>query len=259
MPNIIYEKRDHIALITINRPEALNSMNPATEKEMAAVWLDFREDDDIWVAVLTGAGKEAFCTGGDLKEYLPERMAGRAKANCYPRAENFGGLPRTEVYKPIIAAVNGYAIAGGLELVLCCDIRLAAEHAKFGLAEVKWGIMPGAGGTIRLPRNIPYAIAMEMLLTGEAIDSQEAHRLGLINKVVSQESLMEEAMAMAEQLCDRGPVAMRAIKESVIRGLALENGLSFEAFLFDSLQGTEDSQEGFKAFMEKREPVFRGK
>ena len=259
MSGILYEKNEHIALVTINRPQAHNSMDPATEKELAEVWLEFREDDDLWVAVLTGAGEKAFCTGGDLKEYLPARLAGTAKANCYPRAENFGGLPRTEVYKPIIAAVNGYAIAGGLELVLCCDLRIVAEHAKFGVAEVKWGIMPGAGGTIRLPRNIPYAIAMEMLLTGETINADEAYRLGLINRIVPQEQLMEESVQMAEKLCRRGPVAMRAIKESVLRGLGLENGLNFEAFLFDALQNSEDSKEGLRAFQEKRKPVFCGK
>jgi enoyl-CoA hydratase/carnithine racemase len=259
MSGIVYEKKDHIALVTINRTDAHNSMDPATEKEMAEVWLDFREDDNLWVAVLTGAGEKAFCTGGDMKAYLPARMAGEAKANCYPRAENFGGLPRTDVFKPIIAAVNGYAIAGGLELVLCCDIRIASETAKFGVAEVKWGIMPGAGGTIRLPRNIPYAVAMEMLLTGEPIDAPQALQFGLVNRVVPLKSVMDESMRMAEKLCRRGPVAMRAIKESVLRGLALEQGLHFEAFLFDSLQTSQDSHEGVRAFAERRKPVFKGK
>jgi enoyl-CoA hydratase/carnithine racemase len=258
MDEILYEKRGRIAIITINRPDALNSMKPQNEREMHRAWLDFRDDDNLWVAILTGVGDKAFCTGGDMKEYLPARMAGRAKANYYPRAENFGGLPRTELYKPIIAAVNGYAIAGGLELVLSCDIRIAAEHAKFGLTEVRWGIMPGAGGTQRLPRNIPFAIAMQMLLTGETIDAQEAYRWGLINKVVQKESLMEESLKMAEKLCERGPIAMRAIKEAVIRGLALDNGLAYEAFLFDSLQKTRDSLEGTRAYVEKRRPQFKG-
>lgn len=258
MSTIIYEKKEHVALVTINRPEAHNSMDPASEKELASVWLDFREDDDLWAAILTGAGDKAFCTGGDLKEYLPARMAGLAKANCYPRAENFGGLPRTDVFKPIIAAVNGYAIAGGLELVLCCDIRLAAENAKFGLTEVKWGIMPGAGGTVRLPRNMPYALAMEMLLTGDTIDAEEAGRWGLINRVVPPDSLSDEAWTMAQKLCRRGPVALRAVKESVQRSLALEHGLNYESFLFDSLQNTKDASEGTQAFMEKRQPIFKG-
>jgi enoyl-CoA hydratase/carnithine racemase len=226
---------------------------------MLDVWLDLRGDDDVWVVVLSGAGDKAFCTGGDLKEYLPARMAGKAKANCYPRAENFGGLPRTEFYKPIVAAINGYAIAGGLELVLCCDIRIASENARFGLAEVKWGIMPGAGGTVRLPRNIPYPLAMEMLLTGNTINAEEAYRLGLLNKVVPRENLMEAAMDMATNLCSRGPVAMQSIKESVIRSLALEGGLNFEAFLFDSLRNTKDAEEGMHAFLEKRKPSFQGK
>lgn len=259
MSMVLYEKKGHIALITINRSEAHNSMNPQAEKEMAAIWLDYRDDDALWVAILTGAGDKAFCTGGDLKEYLPARMAGTAKANCYPRAENFGGLPRTELYKPIIAAVNGYAIAGGLELVLCCDIRIAVQEAKFGLAEAKWGLMPGAGGTVRLPQNLPHAIAMEMLLTARNIDANDALRWGLINRVVPRESLMEAAMETAELLCRRGPVALRAIKESALRSLSLESGLNYEAFLFDSLQNTEDAKEGLNAFMEKRKPVFRGK
>lgn len=259
MSGILYEKKEHIAVVTINRPDVHNSMDPAAVKEMQGVWLDFREDPNLWVAVLTGAGEKAFCTGGDLKEYLPARLAGQAKGNCYPRAENFGGLTRTEIYKPIIAAINGYAVAGGMELVLCCDIRIAAEHAKFSLAEVKWGIIPGAGGTIRLPRNIPYAIAMEMLLTGDTIDAHEAYRWGLVNRVVPKESVKEEAMSMAARLCQRGPVAMRAIKEAVVRSLALENGLNYEAFLFDSLQATQDSQEGLRAFTERRQPIFQGK
>jgi enoyl-CoA hydratase/carnithine racemase len=186
-------------------------------------------------------------------------MAGQAKANYYPRAENFGGLPRTDVFKPIIAAINGYAIAGGLELVLCCDIRIAADTARFGLAEVKWGIMPGAGGTIRLPRNLPYAVAMEMLLTGEPIDAQKALEFGLVNRLVSGPNLLEEANQMAAKLCRRGPVAMRAIKESVLRGLAYQQGLDFEAFLFDSLKTTSDSREGVKAFSERRKPIYKGK
>jgi enoyl-CoA hydratase/carnithine racemase len=144
-------------------------------------------------------------------------------------------------------------------LVLCCDIRIAAETAKFGLAEVKWGIMPGAGGTIRLPRNIPYAVAMEMLLTGEPIDARQALQFGLINRVVSLPSVQDESMQMAEKLCRRGPVAMRAIKESVLRGMAFEQGLHFEAFLFDSLQTSQDSHEGVRAFAERRKPVFKGK
>jgi len=259
MSDIIYEKKDHVAWITINRADVHNSMDPAAEKEMADIWLDFRDDDTLWVAVLTGAGEKAFCTGGDLKAYLPARMAGEAKANYYPRAENFGGLPRTDVFKPIIAAINGYAIAGGLELVLCCDIRIAADTSRFGLAEVKWGIMPGAGGTIRLPHNLPYAVAMEMLLTGEPIDAQKALKFGLVNYLVPGQNLLEEASHMAAKLCRRGPVAMRAIKESVLRGMALQQGLDFEAFLFDSLKTTSDSQEGVQAFSERRKPIYKGK
>jgi E-phenylitaconyl-CoA hydratase len=165
------------------------------------------------------------------------------------------------VWKPVVAAVNGHALAGGLELVLCCDLRVVAEHATFGLTEVRWAIMPGAGGTQRLPRAVPLAKAMEMILTGEPISAQEAHRIGLVNAVVPAAEVLPTARRWAELICQRGPLAVRAAKEAILRGLSLPlaDGLRVEAFLSGTLRGTEDAREGPRAFAEKRKPVFRGR
>ncbi len=262
--NITYEKKDRIAILTINRPEAMNALDPETGRALTEAWIEFRDDAEAWVAILTGAGEKAFCAGADLKainEYYrsltpTER---RARAETQP---GFGGITRhLNIWKPIIAAINGHCLAGGLELALCCDLRLAAEHATFGLTEVKWGIMPGAGGTQRLPRAVPLCKALEMILTAERIDAQEAYRIGLINRIVPLPELMPTAMKIAERICENGPLAVRAAKEAVWRGLELplEDGLRLECFLAESLRQTEDAQEGPRAFAEKRPPRFQAK
>lgn len=260
---ILYEQKDRVVTITINRPDAMNAIDPETHDELIDAWIRFRDEPEAWVAILTGAGEKAFSAGADLKKLIPQAFAsagaGRGRShNDY----GLGGITRgLEIWKPMIAAVNGYALAGGLEQVLACDLRVAAEHATFGLTEVRWAIMPGAGGTQRLPRAVPLARAMEMILTAETISAQEAYRLGLVNAVVPLPELMPTARRWAQTLCERGPLAVRAAKEAVIRGLSLPlaDGLRLEAFLSGTLRGTEDAIEGPKAFAEKRKPAFKAR
>lgn len=260
---IVYAKDDRVVTITLNRPEAMNAIDPETHQELCEAWLRFRDDGDSWVAILTGAGEKAFSAGADLKKMIPQVVAGGGAGRGRSHNDHgLGGITRNlDVWKPIIAAVNGHALAGGLELVLACDLRVAAEHATFGLTETRWAIMPGAGGTQRLPRAVPVAKAMEMILMAEPIGAAEAHRLGLINAVVPLPDLLPTARRWAQTICERGPLAVRAAKEAIVRGLTLPlaDGLRLEAFLSGTLRGTEDAVEGPRAFAERRKPVFRGR
>src|SRR5919201_698161 len=193
---ILYEQKDRVVTITINRPEAMNAIDPETHFELIDAWVRFRDDPDAWVAILTGAGEKAFSAGADLKRMIPA-PAGAAAGRARGRGHNdygLGGITRgLEIWKPMIAAINGHALAGGLELALACDLRLAAEHATFGLTEVRWAIMPGAGGTQRLPRAVPLARAMELILMAEPISAAEANHIGLVNTVVPLTELMPTA------------------------------------------------------------------
>ena len=258
-----YEQQDRVVTITLDRPEAMNAIDPETHQELIDVWTRFRDDPEAWVAILTGAGEKAFSAGADLKKMIPQAFGTRGSGRS--RGHNdlgLGGITRgLEIWKPMIAADNGYALAGGLELVLACDLRVAAEHAVFGLTEVRWAIMPGAGGTQRLPRMVPLAKAMEMILMAETCSAQEAHRIGLVNAVVPAPEVLPTARRWAQTLCERGPLAVRAAKEAIVRGLSLPlaDGLRLEAFLSGTLRGTEDAAEGPKAFAEKRKPVFRAR
>ena len=257
---ILYEKRDRIAIITINRPERMNAINPQTSFDLYTAWCDFRDDPDLWVAILTGAGEKAFSAGNDLVETA---RSGREEAPTRSRlSAPFGGNTRGfQSWKPAIAAINGYCLAGGLELALACDIRIAAEHSQFGLPEVTWSLIPGAGGTQRLPRAVPLAMAMDMILTAERIDSTAALRAGLISRVVPLAELMPTALHLAQTICTRGPLAVRAAKESILRGLdmTLEQGLALEALLARNVGHSEDAREGPRAFAEKRKPQFQGR
>jgi len=249
---IRYEKSGRIATITINRPEALNAIDPTTNAELVEAWADFRDDPAVWVGILTGAGDRAFCAGADLKALIPAltEQARRGELQEF----NFGGITRGFVtWKPIIAAINGFALAGGTELALACDIRIAAETARFGQPEVRWAIIPGAGGTQRLPRAIGLSAAMEIILTGRQVDAQEALRLGLVHKVVPPSEVMTEAYRTAE--------ALRAAKQAVIQGwdLPLEEGLDLELRLLRDLLLTEDAVEGPRAFAEKRAPRYQAR
>lgn len=263
---IIYEKRDRVAYITINRPEARNAIDAETGQALSQAWQDFSDDDEAWIAVLTGAGEKSFSAGADLKSLIPNlsRASTSGDGARTERANDggFGGITRGfECWKPMIAAINGHCIAGGFEMMLACDLRIAVESATFGLAEVRWGIIPGAGGTQRLPRSIPLAKAMEIILTGEPISAQEAYQLGLINKVVPQGELMHEVDRLVGTLLERGPLALRAAKQAILQGLymPMEEGLQLEQHLFRYLLSTEDAKEGPRAFAEKRKPNFKGK
>jgi enoyl-CoA hydratase/carnithine racemase len=252
---ILVERRDHVAIITIDRPEARNAIDLEHNRLLEAAWRDFAADPDLWLAILTATGDKAFSAGADLKTLIPAQREG-----VLPDW-NFGGLTRGfQTWKPIIAAVNGPALAGGMEMVLACDLRVAAENATFALTEVRWAIIPGAGGTQRLPRSVPLASALEMILTAEPISAAEAFRLGLVNRVVPLSGLMETAWEMAESILRHGPLAVRAAKEAVYRGLALEleEGLALELDLFNRVMHTEDAREGPQAFAERRSPRYRG-
>ncbi len=254
--SIRFEREGRLACVTIDRPEAMNALDMAHNEELNRVWAEFRDDEGLWVAILTGAGNKAFSAGADLKTLIP------AQGEGVMEDWNFGGITRGfKTFKPIIAAINGVALAGGLEMVLACDHRVAADHARLGLAEVKWAIIPGAGGTQRLPRAIPLARAMEMILTGDPITADEAYQLGLVNRVVSADSLMAEARSLAETLLARGPLALRAAKQAVLEGasLSFDQGLALELDLFSKVMRTEDAAEGPRAFAEKRTPKFQGR
>ena len=254
--SIRFEKDNRLAIVTIDRPETMNALDMAHNVELDRVWAEFRDDDDLWVAILTGAGDKAFSAGADLKTLIPAQGAGVMDD------WNFGGITRNfTTYKPIIAAINGVALAGGLEMVLACDLRVAADHARLGLAEVRWAIIPGAGGTQRLPRSIPLARAMEMILTGDPITADEAYQLGLVNRVVPGDKLMDEARALADTLLTRGPLALRAAKRAILEGASLpfNEAMSLELQLFNSVMRTEDAVEGPRAFAEKRSSNYKGR
>jgi len=254
---IDYKREGKIAVFTLNRPEALNAMDPSSIGQLSRAFTAFRDDDEVWVGIITGAGDRAFSAGADVKGTQNSRQAQRGKPWLMP-ATIMRGL---ELWKPLIAAVNGLAFGGGLEIVLACDLRIAAENATFGLPEVRLGLIPGWGGTQRLPRAIPKVRAAELLFTGRPIDAQEAYRIGLVNKVVPLAELMPAAREMAETICESGPLAVRAAKQAMIQGasLSLEQGLRLEAMLQDFLLTTEDFGEGINAFREKRRPVFEAK
>ena len=262
MSEVLYEKRERIAYITLNRPEALNALNTPLRRLLLEALQDFAADDETWVAVITGAGSRAFSAGADLKEMSARRQAeseaGWRDPFWAPEPVSLNrGL---RIWKPVVAAINGYCLAGGLELALACDIRIAAEHAEFALKEVQRGIIPGGGGTQRLPRAIPLNIALELMLTGDHIDAREAHRLGLVNHVVPAEQLMPTAEAIARKICANAPLAVREIKEAAYRGLdtTLDEGLRLESLLAKAIRHTKDSKEGPRAFAEKRPAVFKG-
>ena len=254
---IDYEKEGKIAIFTINRPEALNSMNMQALRELRDVMQDFRDDPELWVGIITGAGEKAFCCGADIKDALPFMKEHGSSPWAFPDTPMRG----LELWKPLIAAINGHALGGGLEIALSCDIRIASENARLGTPEVTLGIIPGWGATQRLPRVIPWAKAAELLLTGKPIDAQEAYRIGLVNKVVPLEKLMPTAKEWAETICRAAPLAVRAAKEAMIRGysMTLEEGLRLENSLIAFTFGTEDFIEGTAAFAEKRKPEYKAK
>jgi enoyl-CoA hydratase len=251
---MLYEKRDRVAIVTINRPEALNAFTPDMLRAMDAAFADFSKDPDLWVAILTAAGEKSFCAGMDLKAAIPLVNEGDEMGYA-----DHTKRPFSDVFKPIIAAVNGYCIAGGLEFLQGTDLRIAAEHATFGLGEVRWGIIPTGGSHIRLPRQIPWAVAMELLLTGRPITAKRAYDIGLVNEVVAADQLMPTALKWAETICKNGPLAVRTAKEIAVRALGLESGFVLEKAIGARVFASEDAKEGPRAFAEKRPPRFTGR
>ena len=251
-----YEVRGHIATITLNRPEAMNALDPETTATLDGLWRKIREDDQVRVVVVTGAGDRAFCAGADLKKTMPP-------AESFAQltfGKDAGGGKRLTTDKPIIAAINGLALGGGLELAMTCDLRIAVDSARLGLTEVRIGSIPGAGGTQRLPRLVGLTNALMMLMTAEPISADEALRIGLVNRIVPRERLMDEVYAIAEQIAGNAPLAVRAVKRLAHQGLntTLEAGLEAERFTMGVLRDSKDRIEGRRAFQEKRKPVYRG-
>jgi enoyl-CoA hydratase/carnithine racemase len=270
--DLLWEKNDGVVTITINRPEALNAISPVTHGEIIAACDEFERDPDLAVAIWTGAGDKAFSAGHDIKwwqshpeEYAEweEKRKKTRRAYSHLTATSTLSYLRPELWKPVIAAVNGYCLGGGFELALCCDLIIAAEHATFGLPEVTRGWPPGSG-CFSLPRKCPRNIAMEMLLTGDRITAERAYQVGLVNKVVPAAKLMDTATAYARRLCENPPLAVRAVKELVLRGMDMP--MHYPPLVWhlfpDSVrmvEESEDRKEGRKAFTEKRKAVFKGK
>ena len=244
---VIYTKRDHVAYITLNRPEAGNIINQQLAQEMEGVCRQMNQDEDIYVVILSGAGDKVFSKGSQLEL--------EKSGTVYSAATAIAGIDR-----PVIAAINGDALGQGLELALSCDIRLASDKARLGFPQVAQGLIPFDGGTQRLPRIVGRSKALELILTAETITAQEAIEIGLVSKVVGGVSLAAEAEALARTIAAKGPIALRFIKEAVNKGLdlTLEQGLRLEADLYFLLHTTADRTEGITAFLEKRPPQFKG-
>jgi enoyl-CoA hydratase len=268
MPHLIYEKRDGIAYLTMNRPEKRNALTPEMVIQLAEAWTDFRDAGDARVAILTGAGDRAFCAGADLGRLIPLMTGARQPDDDWderlladPSIVQAALLREFEMYKPVIAAINGFALAGGTEIIQVTDLRLAVPHAEFGLSEVKRGLLPAGGSTVRLARQIPHCKAMEILLTGDSMPAEEAWRIGLINEIVEPDRLLPRAEELAQRIAENGPLAVQSCKASLLRtsGLPLDEALQIENEYTVRVFTSEDAIEGPRAFIEKRKPVFKGR
>lgn len=256
--NLLFENQEGIGLVTLNRPKALNALNQATLEELDKLADEIAKDASVKVVILTGSGEKAFVAGADITEMqsksaIEGRNFGKLGQAVFNKIEN---LPQ-----PVIAAVNGFALGGGCELAMACDIRIASEKAKFGQPEVTLGITPGFAGTQRLARLVGKGRSKELLFTGDVIDANEAYRIGLVNKVVAADQLMAAAKALAEKIMSRAPVAVQLCKAAVNEGLDtdLETGVAYEAEVFGLCFATADQKEGMSAFVEKRKASFQGK
>jgi enoyl-CoA hydratase/carnithine racemase len=255
------EKEEHLTIITINREKVYNAIHPPACKEMDEAFNEFSDDPDAWLAIITGAGVKAFCAGNDLKWQAKHGKAA-LRAGLDPLKGGLGGLVRRfDCYKPIIAAVNGLALGGGFEIALSCDVIIAADHARFALPEVKVGMIPGGGGVHRLPRHMPYHLAMEMIFTGRQMSAQEAQQYGIVLEIVPSVNLMETARKKAAEILTNAPLALRAAKEATLKGLdlSLEEAVTTKFPGELSMAGSQDYVEGPKAFAEKRKPQWMGK
>ncbi len=266
-PHLLVDESDGVLTLTMNRPSARNALSPQMLCLMSDAWREFRESKQQHVAILTGTGDEDFCAGGDLKLTMPLVTGARKPQDDWDEKllaapQNFTDaiLRGFELYKPVIAAVNGNALGGGTEMANACDLRVASEHAIFGTPEAKVGLLPGGGSISRLPRQIPYAKAMEMLLLGDKWTASQALEMGLLNYVVPHAELMTKARDLAHRLAENGPLALRKIKEGVVRssGEPLERALEIENEVSVAVMTSKDAREGPRAFAEKRKPRFIG-
>lgn len=262
------ERRGHVAVITLNRPEARNALNPEVLVRLSRAWTEIDEDDAVRVAVITGSGDKAFCSGADLGQLIPLTTGARQPADEYDEAvvadATLGRRAMLRDWtpsKPVIAAVNGHAIAGGCEIVQGTDIRVAADTARFGVQEVRWGLYPLGGSSVRLPRQLPEAIAMELLLTGDLLDADTCLRYGFVNHVVPQDQVLAKALEIAEKIAANGPLAVKAIKAGAREAMGRPEGeaLAIELRWGGPVFRTQDAVEGPRAFMEKRPPEFKGR
>jgi len=256
--NILFETKEAVACLTVNRAAVMNALNSETLEEIALALYNVRTTQDVRALIVTGAGEKSFVAGADIRELDQLKSGYRCRTMIKRGQEIFRILEN--LGKPSIAAINGFALGGGCELALACTMRIAAEKAKIGLPEITLGLIPGYGGTQRLTRVVGRGKALEMILSGLPVSAQEALRIGLVNKVVPDDQLMQEAEKMANTLCKRAPIAMRLAIEAVCdgAGMAMDDALSYEANMLAILFETEDKKEGIRAFLEKRLPVFKG-
>jgi enoyl-CoA hydratase len=267
MALVDYRVEGHVAIVTLNRPDARNAINPEVAVRLADAWKSIRDDGNVRVGIVTGTGS-AFCAGADLGQLIPMVSGARKPENDFdrrvvaePGITSAALLRNFDTEKPIIAAINGHAIAGGMEMVQGTDIRVSVPEARFGVQEVKWAIFPAGGSTVRLPVQLPFAKAMELLLTGDLISADEALRIGFLNYVVPADQLMKKALEIAEKIAANGPLAVRAIRKSAraCLGLPEKEALRLENEISGPVFQTEDAREGPRAFMEKRKPQYKGR
>jgi len=258
LENVLYEKKGPIAYVTLNRPKVLNALNAKTWEDLRTAFEAARTDSEVHGVILTGAGDKAFIAGADISELAHLSAVEAEESSSFGQqvlnlVENLG--------KPVIAAINGFALGGGCETAMACTIRIAVESAKFGQPEVKLGVLPGAGGTQRLPRLVGKGRALQLILTGDMITAQEAYRIGLVNEIVPAGNLISRAEAILKQIFANAPVAIKHSLEAVNKGLETnqDEGLALEASFFGLCAGTEDKKEGTSAFLEKRAPKFQGR
>ena len=258
LKNVLYEKKGDVAYVTVNRPKVLNALSTPTWSDLRTAFEAARDDSEVRGVILTGAGDKAFIAGADISELANVSAVEAEESSTFGQevlnlVENLG--------KPVIAAINGFALGGGCETAMACTIRVASEHAKFGQPEVKLGLIPGGGGTQRMPRLVGKGRALQIILSGEIISAQEAHRIGLVNEVVPAADVIARAEAILKQIFSNAPIAVKYSLEAVNKGLetSVVEGLSLEASLFGLCAGTEDKREGTQAFLQKRAPQFQGR